>query len=66
MHLFRHYVARPFAERCFSERPESLYTEKPLPEDYGALREAMGRKSVTQDELKVFEEEWKDVYDLYD
>lgn len=66
MYLFRHYVARPFIERLFSERPEHLYTEQPLPEDYGALRQAMDRQDLTQDELKIFEEEWRDVYDLYD
>jgi len=55
---------RSIAKKYHSERAGDLRTEEPLPADYKAFRRELSREATDED-IRIFEEEWTDIYDSY-
>jgi len=55
---------RSIAKKYLAERSDDLRTEEPLPEDYKKFRRELSRKATDED-IRIFEEEWADIYDSY-
>jgi len=55
---------RSIAKKYHAERDHDLRTEEPLPADYEAFRSELSREP-SDDDIRIFEEEWADIYDTY-
>lgn len=53
---------RSIAKTYLSERPEKARSKAPLPADYDAFHQEMGGKAADR-EIRLFQEEWYDVYE---